>query len=106
MVMNVVYTSLEVIFKIWVFKDWLANLRCIVETSADSIHDCLTLHLTPVGSIVNNYGRNDVATMGVPILNLVLNDFILCFQFHPVIFVSGSETFRDATHSSFPIESM
>jgi len=53
-VTDVEYSSLVVILKIWVLKDWLANVRCVAEASANGIHDGLSFHLSAVSTVIDN----------------------------------------------------
>lgn len=56
-----------------------------MESRADGVHDGLTLHLAPVGSVVDYDGRNYIASMGVPVFDFLLNNFVLRIQLHPIV---------------------
>ena len=75
-----------------------------MESSADGVHDCLRLHLSPVRAVVYHDGGDDVAAVLVPEIDLILNYLVLCRNFHPFGLVFGTETISYALLRPIPVK--
>ena len=104
MVTDIEHARLVVVLEIWVLQDRFAHVRCVVEASADGIHDSLCLHLTPVGAIVDNNRRNNIASVLVPKVNLIFNYFVLGLDVHPLGLVTRAEAVSYASLGAVPVE--
>jgi hypothetical protein len=51
---DIEHASFVVILQVWVLEDWLADVRCVTETSTNGIHDGLCFHLSTISTVIDH----------------------------------------------------